>query len=63
MCLIFYQLLPTTSVGNEYGQQRRIQMLILGFKGLSPTLRAELPFVIFCQTGFMSARIRLLINR
>ena len=32
--LIFYQLLPTTSVGNEEGQQLRIQILILEFKGL-----------------------------
>ena len=45
MCLIFYQLLHTTSVGNELGQQMRIQMLILGFKELSPTLRPEPPFV------------------
>ena len=29
-----YQLLPTTSVGNEWGQQMRIQILIWGFKGL-----------------------------
>ena len=35
ICLIFYQLLPTTSVGNEYGQQMRIQILILGFTGLN----------------------------
>ena len=28
-------LLPTTSVGNEQGQQMRIQILILVFKGLS----------------------------
>ena len=34
ICLIFYQPLPTTSVGNEWGQQMRIQILILGFKGL-----------------------------
>ena len=33
--LIFYQLLPTTSVGHKYGQQMRIQMLNLGCKGLS----------------------------
>ena len=33
--LTFYQLLPTTSVGNKYGQQMRIQILILGCKGLS----------------------------
>ena len=32
--MIFYQLLPTTSVGSEWGQQMRIQILILGFKGL-----------------------------
>ena len=32
-CLIFYQILPTTSVGNEQGQQMRVQILILGFKG------------------------------
>ena len=32
--LIFYQLLPTTFVGNEWGQQMRIQILILGLKGL-----------------------------
>ena len=32
--LIFYQLLPTTFVGNEWGWQMRIQILILGFKGL-----------------------------
>ena len=31
---MFYQLLPTTSVGNEYGQQMRIQILIPGFIGL-----------------------------
>ena len=31
----FYQLLPTTSVGNKWGQQMRIQILILGFKGLN----------------------------
>ena len=30
----FYQLLPTASVGNELGQQMRIQILILWFKGL-----------------------------
>ena len=34
ICWIFYQLLPTISVGNEWGQQTRIQLLILGFKGL-----------------------------
>ena len=32
--MIFYQLLPTTSVGNEEGQQLRVQILILEFKGL-----------------------------
>jgi len=32
--LDIYQLLPTTSVGNEKGKQMRIQILILGFKGL-----------------------------
>ena len=37
ICLIFYQLLPTTSAGNEYGQQMRIQILILGLKGLNRT--------------------------
>ena len=37
-CLIFYQLLPTTSVGNEYGQQMRFQVLILGFKGLTASV-------------------------
>ena len=37
ICFIFYQLLPTTSVGNEKGQQMRIQILILGFKGLKDT--------------------------
>ena len=31
---ILSTFLPTTSVGNEWGQQMRIQMLILGFKGL-----------------------------
>ena len=35
MCLIFYQLLPTTSIVNEYGQQMRILILILGFKELT----------------------------
>ena len=31
----FYQLLPTTSIGNELGHQKRIQMLIVGgFKEL-----------------------------
>ena len=30
--LDIYQLLPTTSVGNELGQQMRIQILISGFK-------------------------------
>ena len=30
----FYQLLPTTSIGNELGHQKRIQLLILGFKEL-----------------------------
>ena len=29
-----YQLLPTTSKGNEQGQQIRIQILMLGCKGL-----------------------------
>ena len=33
----FDQLLPTTSVGNEWGQQMRIQIVILGFKGLKET--------------------------
>ena len=33
--LTFYQLLPTTSVGHEWGQQMRIQILILGFKGVN----------------------------
>ena len=28
------QLLPTTSVENKWGQQMRIQILILGFEGL-----------------------------
>ena len=32
---MFYQFLPATSVGNEYGQQMTIQILILGLKGLS----------------------------
>ena len=32
ICLIFYHLLPTTSVGNGQGQQMRIQILISGFK-------------------------------
>ena len=31
---VFYKLLTATSVGNEWGQQMRIQILILGFKGL-----------------------------
>ena len=31
---MFYHLLPSTSVGDEYGQQMRIQILILGFEGL-----------------------------
>ena len=35
ICLIFYQLLPFNSVGNEWGQQMRIQILILRFKGLT----------------------------
>ena len=30
MYLIFYQLLPTTSEENQYGQQMRVQILILG---------------------------------
>ena len=38
VCLIFYQLLPTTPVENEEGQQMRIQLLIWGFNGLN---RAE----------------------
>ena len=38
ICLIFYQLLPTTSVGNELGQSMRIQILILGLKVLTVTL-------------------------
>ena len=38
VCLMFYQLLTTTPVGNEEGQQMRIQLLIWGFKGLN---RAE----------------------
>ena len=33
--LDIYQLLLTTSIGNEQRQQMRIQSLILGFKGLS----------------------------
>ena len=37
---MFYQLLPTTSVGNEWGQQMRIQILILGFKGLTLFIHA-----------------------
>ena len=32
LCLIFYQLLPSPSVGNESGRQMRIPILILGFK-------------------------------
>ena len=36
--LDIYQLLPTISVGNEWGQQMRIQFLILGFKWLSTYL-------------------------
>ena len=31
---MFYQLLPITSEGNEWGLQMRIPILILGFKGL-----------------------------
>ena len=31
---VFYILLAATSVGNESGQQMRIQILILGFKRL-----------------------------
>ena len=31
--LIFHQFLPTTSAGYEKGQQMRIQILILVFKG------------------------------
>ena len=34
ICLIFYQLLPTNSVGNEEEQQMRVQILISGCKGL-----------------------------
>ena len=41
--LIFYRLLPTTSVGNQSGQQMRIQILILEFKGLSSSGRIR-PF-------------------
>ena len=40
-CLIFYQLLLTTSIGNEQGQQMRIQSLISGFKGLSLYCKAK----------------------
>ena len=36
--MIFYQLLPTPSVENEQGQQMRIQILILGLKGLNDIL-------------------------
>ena len=50
---MFYQLLPTTSVGNEYGQQMRIQILILRFKGLrrserimAGTLRDSYLFIV-----------------
>ena len=39
--LIFYQLLLTTSIGNEQGQQMRIQSLILVFKGLSLYCKAK----------------------
>ena len=35
--MIFYQLPPTTPVGDEQLQQMRIYILILGFKGLSNT--------------------------
>ena len=36
--MIFYQLLLITSVGNEWEQQVRIQILILWFKGVMKTL-------------------------
>ena len=39
ICLIFYQFLPTSFVGNEWGQQMRIQIWILRFKELNPLLR------------------------
>ena len=39
--MIFYQLLLTTSIGNEQGQQMRTQSLILGFKGLSLYCKAK----------------------
>ena len=32
--ILFYRLLPTTSVGNEQGKQMKIQIQILGLKGL-----------------------------
>ena len=38
-----YQLLPTTSEENEKGQQMRIQMLILRFKGLKLCMMDPLP--------------------
>ena len=47
ICLIFYQLLPTTSAANEYGQQMRIQILILGLKGLIEPIQAHIHMVLF----------------
>ena len=40
--LIFYQLLPTTFIGNEYGQQMRIQVLILRFNFTEGLKRVKL---------------------
>ena len=47
---MFYQLLPT-SVGNEWGQQMRIQILILGFKGLKHYLKSTNPSSVHLQSG------------
>ena len=54
--MIFYQLLPTTSVGNRQGQQMRIQILIVGFKGLKLlTLYVYVTVLYFFHTGLFFA--------
>ena len=45
ICLIFYNLLPTTSGENEKGQQMTTQILTLGFKGLTKWKKLELKLI------------------
>ena len=56
------QLLPTTSVGSEYRQQMRIQILILGLKGLKwhhSSVRSKKTAAVFIEDEAFAVFFRL----